>query len=52
MIYPAMSINVSSVSSTRPAFAILFSLSSSLIFMPDEALAEEKTPKGSKAEFP
>jgi len=47
-----MSINVSSVSSTNPALAILFSLSSNLIFIPEDALAEEKTPIGSKAESP
>ena len=52
IIYPAMSINVSSVSSTKPALAILFNLSSSLIFIPDDAVAEEKTPRGLKAESP
>ena len=51
-MYPAISISVSSVSSTSPAFAILFSLSSSLVFIPDEALAEEKTFSGLSAESP
>ena len=47
-----MSISVSSVSCTIPAFAIRLSLSSNLTFIPVEALHLENTPSGSKAESP
>jgi len=52
MMYPAISISVSSVSCVRPAFDMRLSLSSSRTFIPVDALHSENTPSGSNAESP